>query len=189
VSGHCDFCGIWHSSSCFHPGRAKLDTLERDNARLQARVEELRRENQGLRADAERYRWLRPRYLAVDWEWGDSSDGATPALIFAIPENSKWSGDIDRSIDAARNTPTGEQGMKFDNVMCSQRGGEFGPGDHGFSRCADHETKTQVIDGLSSWADGIREDLQTATHEWERIAWSRQVMHLENAIRYLKGCQ
>jgi hypothetical protein len=24
MSGHCDFCGIWHSGSCCHPGRAKL---------------------------------------------------------------------------------------------------------------------------------------------------------------------
>jgi hypothetical protein len=48
MSGHCDFCGIWHSSSCFHPGRAKLDTLERENARLQARVEELEKGLRGM---------------------------------------------------------------------------------------------------------------------------------------------
>ena len=77
--------------------------------------------------------------------------------------------------------------MKFANVSCSQCGNDFGPGDHGFSHCQDHATKLEVIEGLSSWADGIREDLSTATREWERIAWGRQLMHLENAIRYLRG--
>jgi len=28
MSGHCDFCGIWHSASCCHPGRAKLEELK-----------------------------------------------------------------------------------------------------------------------------------------------------------------
>lgn len=28
--------------------------------------------------------------------------------------------------------------MKFENVSCSQCGREFGPGDHGYSHCADH---------------------------------------------------
>lgn len=35
ASGHCDFCGIWHSAGCCHPGKARLDALEaeRDEAR------------------------------------------------------------------------------------------------------------------------------------------------------------
>jgi len=28
MSGHCDFCGIWHSASCCHPGRAVVANLE-----------------------------------------------------------------------------------------------------------------------------------------------------------------
>jgi hypothetical protein len=28
--------------------------------------------------------------------------------------------------------------VKFANVSCSQCGREFGPGDHGYSRCQDH---------------------------------------------------
>lgn len=28
---------------------------------------------------------------------------------------------------------------KFSNVSCSQCGEDFGPGDHGFSRCQDHD--------------------------------------------------
>lgn len=35
----------------------------------------------------------------------------------------------------ADNKPT----CKFENVSCSQCGKEFGPGDHGFSHCEDHE--------------------------------------------------
>ena len=30
---------------------------------------------------------------------------------------------------------------KFDNVSCSQCGRDFGPGDHGFSHCIDHNQK------------------------------------------------
>ena len=42
MSGHCDFCGVWHSSSCCHPGRGRLRIAiaERDAAR--AEVERLR---------------------------------------------------------------------------------------------------------------------------------------------------
>ena len=36
ASGFCDFCGIWHSGSCCHPGRARLDRAEQDNARPRA---------------------------------------------------------------------------------------------------------------------------------------------------------
>lgn len=28
--------------------------------------------------------------------------------------------------------------MKFQNTFCSQCGGEFGPGDHGYSHCSNH---------------------------------------------------
>lgn len=28
--------------------------------------------------------------------------------------------------------------MKFDKTFCSNCGGEFGPGDHGFSHCENH---------------------------------------------------
>jgi chorismate mutase len=45
VSGHCDFCGIWHSGSCCHPGRAELDALRAALATATARAE---------KADAER---------------------------------------------------------------------------------------------------------------------------------------
>jgi len=40
VSGHCDFCGIWHSASCCHPGRAKLLAAQAEIASLNDEVEE-----------------------------------------------------------------------------------------------------------------------------------------------------
>jgi len=33
MSGHCDFCDIWHSGFCCHPGRVKLEFA---NAEIQA---------------------------------------------------------------------------------------------------------------------------------------------------------
>jgi len=27
MSGHCDFCGVWHSAGCCHPKRAEYDRL------------------------------------------------------------------------------------------------------------------------------------------------------------------
>lgn len=38
------------------------------------------------------------------------------------------------------NVPT-STAPRFANVSCSQCGQEFGPGDHGFSHCANHRTK------------------------------------------------
>ena len=36
------------------------------------------------------------------------------------------------------------QGAKFENVSCSQCGRSFGPGDHGYSHCSDHEALSPV---------------------------------------------
>lgn len=36
---------------------------------------------------------------------------------------------------------------RFPNVSCSQCGQDFGPGDEGFSRCADHRSKVSPIKG------------------------------------------
>lgn len=83
----------------------------------------LRKENEGLMHDierhiqianeyvndAERYRWLRSRC-----QYGfEDHDG--PQLIHRNGEtgacqNANWREDLDAAIDAARNTPTGEQG-------------------------------------------------------------------------------
>jgi len=44
MTGHCDFCGIWHSGPCCHPGRAKLVELVELESQLtaaNAKVEKL----------------------------------------------------------------------------------------------------------------------------------------------------
>lgn len=38
----------------------------------------------------------------------------------------------------AGTVPTKGSGPRFERTYCSQCGGEFGPGDHGFSRCSSH---------------------------------------------------
>ncbi len=35
-------------------------------------------------------------------------------------------------------------GRRFDRTHCSQCGGEFGPGDEGYSRCADHAKEAKA---------------------------------------------
>jgi len=42
MSGHCDFCQIWHSASCCHPGRAKLIDLESQLTASEANEEKQR---------------------------------------------------------------------------------------------------------------------------------------------------
>jgi hypothetical protein len=39
---------------------------------------------------------------------------------------------------------------KFAKTFCSQCGQEFGPGDHGFSHCSDHQGKIMYSDGTMS---------------------------------------
>jgi len=48
--------------------------------------------------DAARYRWLRPRLLTADFEYGDDSE---TVLVFLIPTTMAVSANLDKSIDAA----------------------------------------------------------------------------------------
>src|SRR5690348_5180261 len=41
MSGHCDFCNIWHSGGCSHPGRMLLAMRERELAELQDKYNKL----------------------------------------------------------------------------------------------------------------------------------------------------
>lgn len=52
-----------------------------------------------LEADAERYRFLRHRYMAADFDWGDLHESV---LIFAWPATATVSASCDATIDAAR---------------------------------------------------------------------------------------
>ena len=40
MSGHCEFCGIWHSASCCHPGRGALDVADHEITALRAKLAE-----------------------------------------------------------------------------------------------------------------------------------------------------
>lgn len=61
-------------------------------------IEALAKENELLRKDAERYRWLRDRAIGIDFDW--SGDGIT-ALCFEMPDGVAYGGNCDRNIDAA----------------------------------------------------------------------------------------
>jgi len=60
-------------------------------------------ERDALKADAERYRWLKQRLLCADFSYGDSSE-ACNALVFEMPEDMRVSADLDSSIDAMKET-------------------------------------------------------------------------------------
>jgi hypothetical protein len=51
-----------------------------------------------LRHDAARYRWLRARMLAADFDYNESG---TQALVFEMPEGWKASADCDETINYA----------------------------------------------------------------------------------------
>ena len=51
-----------------------------------------------LRRDAERYRWLRERMLAADFDY---NGGGTQALVFEMPDGLRYGADCDATIDAA----------------------------------------------------------------------------------------
>ena len=79
-------------------------------------VDRLRSENKAIRLDSERahaevFR-LAELLRKADPHWG------SPMVL-------NTSSDISR--------------YKFEQVSCSQCGGEFGPGDHGFSHCENHK--------------------------------------------------
>ena len=50
------------------------------------------------RKDADRYRWLRDRYAAADFQWGEHRECV---LVFEWPEECSVSGNCDATIDAA----------------------------------------------------------------------------------------
>lgn len=65
-------------------------------------------EIEGLRQDAMRYRWLRKRLMAADFDWQDSGECA---LVFSWPKECAVSGNCDATIDAAMLvTPNPENG-------------------------------------------------------------------------------
>lgn len=48
MSGFCQFCQLWHSTSCCHPGRGQLDLVEHENTQLKAKQAEMREDYERL---------------------------------------------------------------------------------------------------------------------------------------------
>jgi hypothetical protein len=61
--------------------------------------------------------------------------------------------------------------MKFQKTYCSQCGGEFGPGDHGYSHCSDHRKDAQQDEPLETTIR-TQEGPRVSVSEWdEGGAW------------------
>ena len=91
---------------------AKRLTAERDELRRQldpmgeytsadeliAALRAEKAEDEAMKLDAQRYRWLRPRFFAADFAY---SDPPVCAIVFRWPKSAKISANLDRDIDAA----------------------------------------------------------------------------------------
>lgn len=60
------------------------------------------KEMESLREDAQRYRFLRPLYACIDFDYGYSDGGTSPSIVFTLPLGTRWSGNLDEAIDAAK---------------------------------------------------------------------------------------
>ena len=65
MSGFCEFCGIWHSASCFHPGRKILYEKDSQIAAIKEQVGYMRLEIAALKDKLEDWRehWRKVREL------------------------------------------------------------------------------------------------------------------------------
>ena len=73
--------------------KANLDCIDHFNT--------LKADYDALKADAERYKWLKQRLLCADFSYGEPSEGRN-ALVFEIPTDMRVSTDLDSSIDAMK---------------------------------------------------------------------------------------
>lgn len=82
--------------------RDDRDDHQRECIKALARAERAEAERDALRADAERYRWLRPRLYSIDFDYGVER---TSVIAFEAPQNQPLGPGIqlDAAIDAARN--------------------------------------------------------------------------------------
>ena len=71
--------------------RAKVEALTKERDALTERVN-------ALEADAERYRWLKPRLLGADFDWNEEGNCV---LVFEMPNDATVSANCDETIDAA----------------------------------------------------------------------------------------
>jgi hypothetical protein len=86
--------------------QASLDLLhgrrfsERNYTAMHSRAEAAEARAAANAKDAERYRWLRPQYFAVDWSY-ETGEGEAAMMLFAIPNTMRGSANLDAAIDAA----------------------------------------------------------------------------------------
>jgi hypothetical protein len=74
------------------------DELARERGALLQRVVEL----EGAAKNAERYQWLRDRFIGADFAWGSEEPGqaGTQVLLIQLPGGPVF-GDLDATVDAA----------------------------------------------------------------------------------------
>lgn len=70
---------------------------------------------------------------------------------------------------------------KFNNVYCSQCGGEFGPGDHGFSHCKDHQNKSLVC---PSFIKQMEFELQNNKHKGDWRQWNPTALQALSELQH-----
>lgn len=88
MSGNCGHGWGYHSQGAAGP----CDKCEKEKKLLA--------ERDALRADAERYRWLRPRLYSIDFDY---SEAHAAVLVFEAPVHPLGPGlALDAAIDAAR---------------------------------------------------------------------------------------
>lgn len=105
---------LQHEADCVEAAKAEIErlTAERDELRRQldpmgeytsadeliAALRAEKAEDEAMKLDAQRYRWLRPRFFAADFAY---SDPPVCAIVFRWPKSAKISANLDRDIDAA----------------------------------------------------------------------------------------
>lgn len=65
---------------------------------------------------------------------------------------------------------------KFDKTHCSQCGGEFGPGDSGFSHCDQHEQLSDrtAVRNSDEFSPGVKKAMEVFWSESDRLAEERR---------------
>lgn len=75
---------------------------------------------------------------------------------------------------------------KFDNVSCSSCGQEFGPGDHGFSHCEDHQNKYNQRDEYFNMLADFVAKAANETGHYHRIKALESVADMVDACKELE---
>lgn len=80
------------------------------------------------------------------YEGGEKANGVSARFLMRITVLAHEAGllaDDDMFVQEAQAAFASGGQPKYSETFCSQCGQKFGPGDHGFSHCSDHQTETQ----------------------------------------------